>query len=71
MLLRPEGESQLLFDSEGQGDDVEESAGEEEHLLWVDKYSPRHYTELLSDDVRKKEILKWVRVGSMMIALAD
>ena len=23
----------------------------EEHLLWVEKYSPKHYTELLSDDV--------------------
>ena len=22
-----------------------------EHLLWVEKYSPKHYTELLSDDV--------------------
>ncbi len=56
MLLRPEGDrSQLLFDSEVQGEDVEGSAGERgvapEHLLWVDKYSPRHYTELLSDDV--------------------
>ena len=23
----------------------------DEHLLWVEKYSPKHYTELLSDDV--------------------
>ena len=23
-----------------------------ERSLWVDKYSPRHFTELLSDDVR-------------------
>ena len=22
-----------------------------EHVLWVEKYSPRGYTELLSDDV--------------------
>lgn len=24
-----------------------------EHMLWVDKYSPGQYTELLSDDVRE------------------
>lgn len=26
---------------------------EAEDMLWVDKYSPRYYTELLSDDVRR------------------
>ena len=28
-----------------------EGAGSE-HMLWVDKYSPHNYTDLLSDDVR-------------------
>lgn len=23
-----------------------------QHFLWVDKFAPQHYTELLSDDVR-------------------
>lgn len=39
-------DSQLLFDVPR---DNEEDT--DEHLLWVDKYSPKHYTELLSDDV--------------------
>lgn len=38
--------SQLLFgDSENGSEDIET------HFLWVEKYSPKHYTELLSDDV--------------------
>lgn len=42
-----EGEgSHLLFD--GPGDNDKDTDG---NLLWVDKYSPKHYTELLSDDV--------------------
>ena len=46
-------DSQLLFgDSEDQDAAVVAGAGKEvEHVLWVDKYSPRHFTELLSDDV--------------------
>ena len=24
-----------------------------QHALWVEKYSPRHFTELLSDDVSR------------------
>ena len=41
--------SQVLFDEEGGlvHDNVQPG-----HMLWVDKYSPHHYTELLSDDVR-------------------
>ena len=46
------GTSQDLFDSEvmevRSGVSVAPPA---EHMLWVDKYSPRLYTELLSDDV--------------------
>ena len=37
--------SQLLFSDPGDNNkDVDEH-------LWVEKYSPKHYTELLSDDV--------------------
>ena len=49
MYIHSTGEregSRLLFDVPG---DSEEDA--DGHLLWVDKYSPKHYTELLSDDV--------------------
>ncbi len=34
---------------DGDGGDDDDRAGK---ILWVDKYSPRHFTELLSDDVR-------------------
>ena len=42
-------------------EDVEQEAPEEvpadsrddsQHCLWVDEFAPKHYTELLSDDVR-------------------
>ncbi|KAI1896113.1 hypothetical protein AGOR_G00091470 [Albula goreensis] len=29
--------------------------------LWVDKFSPRHYTELLSDDFTNRCLLKWLK----------
>lgn len=49
-------ESQSLF---GDSEDVEMQGGGRvtpcttQTTLWVDKYAPRHYTHLLSDDVRK------------------
>ena len=47
-----EDSEQLFGDSEEQDVAAGEGAGKEvEHVLWVDKYSPRHFTELLSDDV--------------------
>ncbi|XP_033118482.1 chromosome transmission fidelity protein 18 homolog [Anneissia japonica] len=30
--------------------------------LWVDKYSPRHYTDLLSDDGVNRNILYWLKL---------
>ena len=53
-----EEESQLLFgDSEDQDGVAMEDMGQRaEHVLWVDKYSPRQFTELLSDDVRSFSI---------------
>ena len=47
------GESEPLFESEepvktGEEEVVERSSGS---ILWVEKYSPKNYTELLSDDV--------------------
>ncbi|KAK7929588.1 hypothetical protein WMY93_005983 [Mugilogobius chulae] len=29
--------------------------------LWVDRFSPRHYTELLSDDFTNRCLLKWLK----------
>ena len=52
----PEDESQPLFDSEDMQalteapSETSENTAMEAHL-WVEKYTPRHFTELLSDDV--------------------
>lgn len=44
-----------VFVEPGNGDDEEnedpEDAEGRRSRLWVDRFSPRHYTELLSDDV--------------------
>ena len=47
-------ETQPLFDSEVTSEMLKQDQGSSHggHLLWVDKYAPRLYTELLSDDVR-------------------
>lgn len=38
-----------------------EEAEEQSSRLWVDKFSPRHYTELLSDDFTNRCLLKWLK----------
>ena len=50
MCRSVEQDSPSLF---GDSERVEVQEGEStpEHVLWVDKYAPRHYTDLLSDDV--------------------
>ena len=52
----PEDESQPLFDSEDMQGLMESPSETRENVtmeahLWVEKYTPRHFTELLSDDV--------------------
>ena len=36
--------------------DVEMSDGPQEEMLWVDKYAPRAFTELLSDEQTNREV---------------
>lgn len=43
-----ENGTQTLFES---SEDLDVSRNLREHVLWVDKYSPKLFTELLSDDV--------------------
>lgn len=50
-------ESQSMFgDSETVTVD-QSSSTSPQHTLWVDKYAPRHYTHLLSDDVSYTQVL--------------
>ncbi|KAM6299110.1 chromosome transmission fidelity protein 18 homolog [Aegotheles albertisi] len=48
----------------------EEEPAEEEsglHSLWVDKFTPRCYIELLSDDYTNRCLLKWLKLWDMVV----
>uniref|UniRef100_A0A8C5Q1K2 Chromosome transmission fidelity protein 18 homolog n=1 Tax=Leptobrachium leishanense TaxID=445787 RepID=A0A8C5Q1K2_9ANUR len=47
----------------------EGTAGGDEtsHSLWVDRFSPRHYTELLSDDYTNRCLLKWLKLWDTVV----
>uniref|UniRef100_A0A674N8B7 Chromosome transmission fidelity protein 18 homolog n=1 Tax=Takifugu rubripes TaxID=31033 RepID=A0A674N8B7_TAKRU len=42
-------------------EDLEDIEGQMSRL-WVDRFSPRHYTELLSDDFTNRCLLKWLKL---------
>uniref|UniRef100_A0A3Q3IFP0 Chromosome transmission fidelity protein 18 homolog n=1 Tax=Monopterus albus TaxID=43700 RepID=A0A3Q3IFP0_MONAL len=44
-----------------ENDDPEDKVGRSSRL-WVDRFSPRHYTELLSDDFTNRCLLKWLKL---------
>ncbi|NXI72017.1 CTF18 protein, partial [Anseranas semipalmata] len=47
-----------------------EAADEEEstlHCLWVDKFTPRRYMELLSDDYTNRCLLKWLKLWDTVV----
>ncbi|XP_075021590.1 chromosome transmission fidelity protein 18 homolog isoform X2 [Calonectris borealis] len=47
-----------------------EPADEEEsalHFLWVDKFTPRRYMELLSDDYTNRCLLKWLKLWDTVV----
>ncbi|XP_074775635.1 chromosome transmission fidelity protein 18 homolog isoform X1 [Athene noctua] len=49
---------------------VAEPADEEEsalHCLWVDKFMPRRYMELLSDDYTNRCLLKWLKLWDTVV----
>ncbi|KAL1005249.1 hypothetical protein UPYG_G00056650 [Umbra pygmaea] len=39
----------------------------ESSRLWVDQFSPRHYTELLSDDFTNRCLLKWLKLWDEVV----
>uniref|UniRef100_F6VR88 Chromosome transmission fidelity protein 18 homolog n=1 Tax=Xenopus tropicalis TaxID=8364 RepID=F6VR88_XENTR len=52
------------------GDNAGEEDGENEsssHSLWVDCFTPRHYTELLSDDYTNRCLLKWLKLWDTVV----
>ncbi|KAM6971865.1 chromosome transmission fidelity protein 18 homolog [Aplochiton taeniatus] len=52
-------------------EEEEEEEGNEEgrsnSRLWVDKFSPAHYTELLSDDFTNRCLLKWLKLWDTVV----
>uniref|UniRef100_A0A8C7MKJ6 Chromosome transmission fidelity protein 18 homolog n=1 Tax=Oncorhynchus kisutch TaxID=8019 RepID=A0A8C7MKJ6_ONCKI len=47
-----------------EGDREEE---EESSRLWVDQFSPQHYTDLLSDDFTNRCLLKWLKLWDQVV----
>ncbi|XP_044203351.1 chromosome transmission fidelity protein 18 homolog [Thunnus albacares] len=50
-------------DEEGDPEDSEGRCSR----LWVDRFSPRHYTELLSDDFTNRCLLKWLKMWDTVV----
>uniref|UniRef100_UPI0037E8DE2C chromosome transmission fidelity protein 18 homolog n=1 Tax=Semicossyphus pulcher TaxID=241346 RepID=UPI0037E8DE2C len=49
-----------------ENDDPEDAEGRKSRL-WVDRFSPRHYTELLSDDFTNRCLLKWLKLWDTVV----
>ncbi|TRY77674.1 hypothetical protein DNTS_017957 [Danionella cerebrum] len=68
-LLNSGLDSELLV--EEQTDSVVEGDGGEDggasSRLWVDQFSPKHYTDLLSDDFTNRCLLKWLKLWDTVV----
>ncbi|XP_071360879.1 chromosome transmission fidelity protein 18 homolog isoform X2 [Trachinotus anak] len=49
-----------------ENDDPADTEGRSSRL-WVDRFSPRHYTELLSDDFTNRCLLKWLKLWDTVV----
>nr|XP_019956731.1 PREDICTED: chromosome transmission fidelity protein 18 homolog [Paralichthys olivaceus] len=49
-----------------ENEDPEDTEGRSSRL-WVDRFSPRHYTELLSDDFTNRCLLKWLKLWDTVV----
>uniref|UniRef100_A0A8C5BKX7 AAA+ ATPase domain-containing protein n=1 Tax=Gadus morhua TaxID=8049 RepID=A0A8C5BKX7_GADMO len=67
--------SEMLQFGEFGGPEVEEEEEDNEDedeegrrsRLWVDRFSPHHYTELLSDDFTNRCLLKWLKLWDTVV----
>ncbi|KAK9540637.1 hypothetical protein VZT92_003077 [Zoarces viviparus] len=59
-LVQPESRG------DGENYDPEDTEGRTSRL-WVDRFSPRHYTELLSDDFTNRCLLKWLKLWDTVV----
>ncbi|XP_068100264.1 chromosome transmission fidelity protein 18 homolog [Hyperolius riggenbachi] len=49
------------------GDGETEEGDGSTHTLWVDRYTPKRYTELLSDDYTNRCLLKWLKLWDTVV----
>jgi chromosome transmission fidelity protein 18 len=58
-----------IIGSEGQSSLVEEENVKErvEQTLWVEKYTPLHFTQLLSDDGTNRTLLSWLKLWDKVV----
>uniref|UniRef100_A0A3P8N8B2 Chromosome transmission fidelity protein 18 homolog n=1 Tax=Astatotilapia calliptera TaxID=8154 RepID=A0A3P8N8B2_ASTCA len=64
------GVNDALVESENPEDEENEDPEDTEgraSRLWVDRFSPRHYTELLSDDFTNRCLLKWLKLWDTVV----
>ncbi|XP_072205167.1 chromosome transmission fidelity protein 18 homolog isoform X2 [Excalfactoria chinensis] len=65
--------TEIVNSSSETGDEATEQPGDmggEEptlHCLWVDKFAPRRYIELLSDDYTNRCLLKWLKLWDTVV----
>ncbi|XP_006024080.1 chromosome transmission fidelity protein 18 homolog isoform X1 [Alligator sinensis] len=60
----PENENSEPSEEADMANEEEEST---QHCLWVDRFTPRHYTELLSDDYTNRCLLKWLKLWDTVV----
>uniref|UniRef100_A0A672MRL9 Chromosome transmission fidelity protein 18 homolog n=1 Tax=Sinocyclocheilus grahami TaxID=75366 RepID=A0A672MRL9_SINGR len=68
--LMNSGISPELLAEEQKDSGVDGDSGEDEGLssrLWVDQFSPQHYTDLLSDDFTNRCLLKWLKLWDTVV----
>ncbi|XP_033985343.1 chromosome transmission fidelity protein 18 homolog isoform X2 [Trematomus bernacchii] len=56
----------VLVDPEEEEDDPDDAEGRTSRL-WVDRFSPRQYTQLLSDDFTNRCLLKWLKLWDTVV----
>ncbi|XP_063286530.1 chromosome transmission fidelity protein 18 homolog isoform X1 [Pelobates fuscus] len=61
-----DNETMELAIAAGEEEETEED-GKSAHCLWVDRFTPRHYTELLSDDYTNRCLLKWLKLWDTVV----
>ncbi|XP_058497531.1 chromosome transmission fidelity protein 18 homolog [Solea solea] len=57
----------VCVEPESRDDEVEDDDEGRTSRLWVDRFSPRHYTELLSDDFTNRCLLKWLKLWDTVV----